>query len=63
VTKCRGRCHSKGNESKQGDVRYCEHRRIWICTRGANPYTYAFWDRLYWYLAPILWLKARKALK
>lgn len=65
-TKCRGRCFSGEGyiywEAERGEVRKCEHGRLWICTRGANVYLFAQWHKIDFWLAPVLWFKVRRHL-
>lgn len=51
----------------RGDVRRCQHGRLWYATGGGRQGMFYSvldaWEPLSWYWTPILWMRARRVLQ
>jgi hypothetical protein len=53
-----------GTLAQEGDVRRCEHGRIWYCPKEpSDASNFDQWERLTWWGTPIRYQQARKSLR
>jgi len=52
-----------GTHGSEGDVRRCEHGRIWSYVGGDASYQFDHWERLRWWEFPMRYRRAVRALR